>query len=335
MNYDRLAIELLQALRGTRSRAQLSRRLGYRSNVAHRWETGRSWPTVARYLQHHRKLHPRHEGYFERFFLRVPSWLEHLEPESEQAVAAFLREIRGKTPITVLAHGCGFNRYQVSRWLSGAAEPRLPEFLRLVEVASRRLLDLVAIWEDPARLPSAARSWKQLQAARQAAYDQPWSHAVLRALEIDTGSTGLRQQINSLAERLDVDAGTVEQCLHILELTGQAKKTRGYYRAQRAAMVNTSRDPALGRALKLAWTRTAADRLEGCSPGSFGYSLFAISRADLRRLRDLHMDYVRAMQQLIAASEPAECVGLYCSQLLDLGRQNNALESPAVRGRRR
>jgi transcriptional regulator with XRE-family HTH domain len=335
MNYERLAIELLQALRGNRSRAQLSRRLGYRSNVAHRWETGRSSPSVARYLQHHRKIHPQHEGYFERFFLRVPSCLEQLEPESEQAVAAFLREIRGKTPITVLARGCGFNRYQVSRWLSGATEPRLPEFLRLVDFASRRLLDLVAIWEDPARLPSAARSWKQLQAARQAAYDQPWSHAVLRALEVDSDSTGLRQQVNRLAECLDVDAGTVEQCLRILALTGQVKKSRGQYRPQRVAVVNTSQDPALGRALKLAWTRTAADRLERRSPGSFGYSLFAISRADLRRLRDLHMDYVRAMQQLIAASEPAECVGLYCSQLLDLGKRNNALESPAASPRRR
>lgn len=193
----------------------------------------------------------------------------------------------------------------------------------------------MAIWEDPSRLPSAARSWRQLQAARQAAYDQPWSHAVLRALEIETGSTGLGQQIHCLAEHLDVDAGTVEQSLHILELTGQVKKSQGCYRPQRVSVVNTSQDPALGRALKLAWTRTAADRLERSSPGNFGYSLFAVSRADLRRLRDLHMDYVRAMQQLIAASEPAQCVGLHCSQLLDLGRRDNALESPAARGRRR
>lgn len=85
----------------------------------------------------------------------------------------------------------------------------------------------------------------------------------------------------------------------------------------------------------LAWTRTAAHRLEDGSPGSFGYSLFAVSRADLRRLRDLYLDYVRAMQQLIAASDPAECVGLYCSQLLDLGKKDNALRPPAARSTRR
>ena len=29
---------------------------------------------------------------------------------------------------------------------------------------------------------------------------------------------------------------------------------------------------------------------------NYGYSLFAIARDDLRRLRDLHLEYVRAMQ---------------------------------------
>ena len=60
-------------------------------------------------------------------------------------------------------------------------------------------------------------------------------------------------------------------------------------------------------------------------PGNFGYSLFAISRRDLQRLRDLHLEYVRAMQELIARSQPSECVGLFCAQLLDLAEEGNAL----------
>jgi len=34
---------------------------------------------------------------------------------------------------------------------------------------------------------------------------------------------------------------------------------------------------------------------------------------------------VRAMQQIIAASVPGQCVGLYCAKLLDLGTSDNAL----------
>jgi hypothetical protein len=61
-------------------------------------------------------------------------------------------------------------------------------------------------------------------------------------------------------------------------------------------------------------------------PGYFGYSLFAISRADLRRLRDLHVEYLREMQSIIAHSKPDECVGLLCMHLLDSStRPGNAL----------
>lgn len=46
----------------------------------------------------------------------------------------------------------------------------------------------------------------------------------------------------------------------------------------------------------------------------------------MRELRDLHLDYVRAMQAIIAKSTQGGCVGVYCAQLLDLDvSSNNAL----------
>jgi hypothetical protein len=85
--------------------------------------------------------------------------------------------------------------------------------------------------------------------------------------------------------------------------------------------VDTSRDPARALTLKLSWTETAISRLKQGVPGTFGYSVFAVSRADLTRLQSLHSQYVRAMQDVIASSSPPECVGLYCAQLLDLGQR--------------
>jgi len=51
---------------------------------------------------------------------------------------------------------------------------------------------------------------------------------------------------------------------------------------------------------------------------SRGYSVRRV-QGGMVELHDLHLQYVRAMQEVIARSEPSECVGLYCSQLLDLG----------------
>lgn len=98
----------------------------------------------------------------------------------------------------------------------------------------------------------------------------------------------------------------------------QIKKTARGYRLREVTVIDTGQDPERARTLRIAWLETALDRLRANTPGRFGYSLFAVSKADLARLHDIHPQYVRAMQELIARSGPSECVGLYCSQLLDL-----------------
>jgi hypothetical protein len=308
MNYESTAVELIRALRGRRSCADFSRRAGYRSNIALRWEARQCWPTASRFLQVQRRLRPKESTWIERFFQSAPDFLAGYDPVSPPAVAAFLRWLKGKTPIIEIARLTGHNRYSVSRWFEGSAEPKLPE-----------LLDLLAALEDPAHLPSVRPSWTRLQLAREAAYTQPFSHAVLRALELDGNPRGLARQHAFIAARLGISVHEVEQALVLLTATGQVKKTRGGLKPTQVMTVDTNHDPLRARDVKLAWTSTALARVQRGDAGSFGYSLFAISKADLGRLEALHLQYVRAMQAIIANSTPNECVGLYCAQLLDLG----------------
>ena len=321
------ANELVRAVRGRRSCADMSQRFGYRSNVVQRWESRRSFPPAARFLSLLQSLHPRRKTCFESFFKRRPVWLEPARGIDAAAVAAFLRDLRGKTPLAELAAASGFSRHRIGRWLSGNSEPRLPELLCLVDITTRRLPDWLATLTDPSLLASVSREWRQLCLAREAAYTQPWSHAVLRALELDGLPVGRERQVTWITQRLGVSAAAVLAALQRLEQTEQIVSTRRGYRLARALVVNTSHDPKGARALKASWTRVALERLEHGGPGNFGYSLFALSKADMVKLRDLHLSYLRAMQQLIAASSPNECVGLYCAQLLDLGQDGNALEN--------
>jgi transcriptional regulator with XRE-family HTH domain len=330
MDCGALAVELIRALRKGRSRADFSRRVGYRSNVAHRWETQRSWPTAAVYLKLHRRITGAGEP-FSRFFQRTPSWLDSCAPDSPEAVAAFLRQLKGHTPISALATRSGFSRYQLSRWLSGSTQPSLPVFLCLIEASSRRLLDFVALLANPEQLPSVARRWRKLELARKAAYDAPWSHAVLRALELGQQPPGVAQ-VPWLAGKLGVTTETVKECLTVLAASGQVMRRQRRYAPAQVMAVSTARTPELARRVKAEWTRTALARLEQGSPGNFGYSLFAISRADLHRLSILHADYVRAMQEIIARSSPTECVGLFCASLLDLAPVDNAFGEPRPSG---
>jgi hypothetical protein len=52
--------------------------------------------------------------------------------------------------------------------------------------------------------------------------------------------------------------------------------------------------------------------------GIFGYNLMAVSRADLARLREMHIAYFQSMQALVAASAPSECVVLFNTELFAL-----------------
>jgi transcriptional regulator with XRE-family HTH domain len=322
---EAIAADLVRAMRGSRSQSEFSRRLGYRSNIVHRWEGGKCWPTAATFLTACQRSRPALAQCFESFFRRKPVWLDARQPFSAASIAAFLRDLRGKAPLLQLAQRSGYNRYSVGRWLRGSAEPKLPEFLGLIEASSRRALDFIATLTDPTRMATVSARWQQLQRARSAAYDLPWSHAVLRALELEGYQGSAAGGEAWLAARLGLEQAEVERALQLLSSTGQIVMAGGKWRPHRQLSVDTRQDPQHSRQLKGAWTSVALERLRAGAPGSFGYSVFAVSQADLRRLRELQLEYVRAMQSVIAASAPGQCVGLYCAQLLDLSTLDNAL----------
>lgn len=325
MNFERFASEFVRALRGKRSQSSFSRYLGYKSSVVHRWEAGQAWPSTSKLLTCCQRLHIDLASAYTRFFQRRPDWLHQHPPATTRGVAAFLRQLRGKTPIVHLSRTSGLNRFSLARWLKGDAEPNFPDFLRLVESMSRRMLDLLAALVDPALLPSLRVRWGRLQKARTIAYEFPLSHGVLRALEL---APELRSSDSHtwLEETLGMTSSDISEALDLLQSSGQVERRKGVWYPRRVMAVNTGADLARAHAARVAWTRLAVERMESKSPGHYGYSLFAISRADLRKLRDLHVEYLRAMQDIIANSKNSECVALFCSQLLDLSTQaTNAL----------
>lgn len=318
-DYERIARELVRALRGQRTRAELSRRAGYRSNVVHRWEAGECWPSASRFLQLRAYVRKSRGSWIQAFLHKAPPWAANLDENGPEAVAAFLQHVRGKTPILRIAEIAERNRYSVSRWLDGSTEPRLPDFLRLVDACSRRLVDLIGVLEDPALIPSLRERWELQQLARKAAYDHPWSQAVLRALELEDMPTGVSAQEAYIARKLGVSHEVVRESLVVLKRLAQVTKSRNGYVPRRVMTIDTGSDPVRARDLKIAWTSTALERLRADAPGAYGWNVFAISAADMTRLNNVHLQYVRAMREIIASSSKSECVGLYCAQLLDLG----------------
>lgn len=326
IDYHLVSVELLRELRGRRSQTSLSRRIGYKSNIVHRWESQQCWPAAFQFMKVCQQLGKDVQGSYAHLFRRRPGWLDTVEADSPEAVAAFLRDLRGKTPIIELAAKTGINRYTISRWLRGVARPNLPQMLQMIDATSRRLLDFLSTLVDPSRLPSVSERWEMLERTRQLAYEEPWSHAVLRALQLGSCPRRTDRQVAFIASRLDLSRPAVLRLLDVLRQAGHIERVRGRWKAGPVVAVDTGNDTAEALALKATWARVATERLEARAPGSFGYSLFEVSASDLRKLRDLHLEYLRAMLSIVANSEGTECVGLYVAHLMDMATApDNAL----------
>lgn len=317
MDFEQLAAELLRALRGKRSQQALCRRLGAKSNVVHQWERGHSFPSASRALQVAARVGVDVPQAFREFYRTAPRWLAEQDPSSPSGVAAFLDDLRGSTSVVELSRYSGKSRFAVARFLSGDAEPRLPDFLRLIEAASLRLLDFIEQLVDPRLLPSARAPWERLTAARRLAYEEPWSQAVLRALELSSYTELPCHEAGWIARRIGVSIEEEAQCLKQLADSGQIAWRAEHWQIENVMALDTRRDPDAARRLRAWWLRRGAARVEAGDRGLM-YNLFGVSSADLERLRELQKAYLTEVRAIVARSEPVEHVVLSADLLLDL-----------------
>ena len=113
-----------------------------------------------------------------------------------------------------------------------------------------RLLDIVALFVDPAELPSTAAAHRHLRAQRRLVYALPLSHAVLRALEL----TGYRQCAEHdaafVAERVGLPRAQVDELIAALAAAGQIVLRDGRYELAAVMTVDTGLDVEANLRLK-------------------------------------------------------------------------------------
>ncbi|MEQ1504847.1 MAG: DUF4423 domain-containing protein [Myxococcota bacterium] len=317
MDIELVARGFLVELRGKRSQVQWSRRLGYRSNVAYAWESGRRWPTAAEMLRAAARSGIDVTAALVRFYGSRPPWLTD-DPTTPEAAAALLDDLRGRAPVAELARRAGVSRYGLTRWLSGQTQPRLVDFFRVIESATLRLVDFVACFVDPEAIPPLAEPWRRLVARRKGAAQHPWTQAILRALELEDYRALPAHRPGWVAERLGIPLEVEDAGLTFLIDTGQLAFTGSHW-APSPLMVDTAMTPDVGIALKTHWTEVAAAKLRAGAPGQYSYNVFVTSREDLERIRELHLGYFRALRAVVAASDRAEVVAVVNVQLIPLG----------------
>ena len=317
LDYDQTARELIVAIRAHRSQTALSRRLGFQSNVVYTWESGRRWPTGSQVLFVCHRTGVDVYAALATFIGREPEWLDRDTPWSIETVAALLQDLRGGTSVSDLARNTGRARTRVSRWLSGTTEPRLPDFLRLIESASARMVDFIAALVDPEMVPSIVPMWRRMEARRRGAAMVPWTQAVLRALELSEYRALEKHLPGWVARKLGISLEEEERCIAFLRDTEQIRVVDGRLESEPIA-VDTRRSPEVGRLLKSHWSQVAANRVRQGAPGQFSYNVFTVSKPDFERIRAAHLAYFHALRAIVAESDPVEVVAVANVQLFAL-----------------
>lgn len=318
MDCAQLASELLRAARGRSSQPAFSRWLGFRSNVAYGWESGRAYPTGAELLSIFERRGVALPALFEAFMGRSPRWLGRAPAASPETLAAFMDELRGELSLSKLAQAVGTSRYAVARWMRGESEPRAPDFLRVIEDTSHRLLDFVALLTDPGQLPSVADAWRKLEATRRAAYELPLSQLVLRALELSDYRALARHEPGWIARRLGIPPAVETESLSLLQEGGHVRMREGKYEPRGADVVDLRREPERAWQSRQVWTALASERLAARAEGNYAYNVFGVSERDLERIRELQARHFRELRELIRQSQPVERVVLSIQHLIPL-----------------
>jgi Domain of unknown function (DUF4423) len=121
-----------------------------------------------------------------------------------------------------------------------------------------------------------------------------------------------------IAAKLDISREEEERCVALLLRTGQLQRVSGRLVPGPSLTVDTRGDRARSQKLKAFWAKVALARLEADGDGVFSYNLFSVSRADLQRIQELYRAYFREVRQIVAASEPSECLAIANVQVVEL-----------------
>lgn len=300
------AAQLLRALRGSRSQVAFARRLGYRGNPITDWERGERFPTVVEALRAAARVGVDVVSAFARFTPRIP-----LAPLRDGfSMSAWMTLLVGNTSVAALARSTGFSRATITRWLSGDSDPRLPAFLQLVDATTGRVPELVAALVPIAEVPSLAARHEAIMAAKQLAFDEPWTEAILRLLEIDETEVAPHDVPGRLAARLGIAPSDEARCLDALTRAGVITRQGSRYRT-RPLSVDTTSNPEAIRRLRHHWARVAGERaLAPQQHDWIAYNVVSCSARDLERIRELLTATFREVRAIVASSEPSEVAAL-------------------------
>jgi transcriptional regulator with XRE-family HTH domain len=314
---DLLSRELLRALRGKRSQRAFARRIGRASNVAYAWESGRRSPSVSETLRVAAKLGHDVERALGAFAAAHAPKFRPTSRIGAAQIGELLRHLAGTTPISTIAERAGTTRSTTSRWLSGRVEPRLPDFLRLLEATCRGALTFVAALVPPLALPSVADRWQREQAFAPLVRDAPAVLVVLVGLALREYRALARHSGSFLADRTGLPAAEIDAAIGRLAAVGAIQWDGSRWFVDPAFELDTRRVPEIADHARRYFARLGAERVGRSEGERFAYVCLTASEAEIEQLLRAQAEMM-ALTRSIAVSDTSDRLVLVNVHVLPL-----------------
>ena len=312
VNYESVSREWIRALRGKRSQRGFSQLLGYRTNVTHDWESGRSFPKASVGFEIVATVGGHVPSHVARL---LPGSTSLPDPRTPDGLAHLMVGLCQGEPVADLADRLGVSRFRLGRWLRGDSEPKLPDFLHLVDVTTGRLCDFVSAYADPAEIPTLQQRWTQERQLQRLARQAPLAEAIVAAFAIAQDSP----TSDWFAAKLGATHQDAAETLALLEANDVVRHlgTGGWALLQTPERPGS--EPPGTNNTKRFWARFAANRLGQVDTASGDYTLVPVNANQLEKLRALQREIVRTVRSVSReTSEQAQEVALFACQVMTL-----------------
>ena len=298
-SYDIWASEFLRALRGSRSQIALARRLGYSGNPITDWENGRRYPKLSQVW-------------------RIAVLLKRPITESLKFLGNDLLEescrkfpgpsiflaLKGSTPFGVWAEQSGFSRFTLSRWCHGEGEPRLPEFLQLLERSGRRHIDWMNSIVSIENIPSLSTEYGRVVQARSLAFEKPLTELLLRAVECRAYLALQAHDEDWLARFLGVSKDVITALISALSDASLIEKRGNHFVVIGELHVDMKSEPQRSKQHRKYWADFAAMRHPiDKSDDWFAYNVMSLNRTAAERVEKRLRDAFREVRTIVANQE--------------------------------
>lgn len=296
--YQSAARQFLRAIRGKRSQVAFSRRLGYKGNVAAKWEGGHRFPT---FLEAMRAA--------ERTGTDVVAALRDFHAASADCwdpedASAWLSALQGATRQSDLAQRSGLSRQQVGRMVSGRSKGRLPEVMALVDAMTGRLPDLIGQFVPIGTVYALAQQAQVRGALARLAISHPWSPAATAWLDI-RGKVRWKDAVGELASAIGRSPQEAEALLDAMISAGAAVRKRGWLSPAPPITVEVQATTEDLHRIRSHWASVSSQRVaERRDKDLFSFNVFAVSREDLARVREAQRRFYREVRAIVSDSPP-------------------------------